>query len=77
MKRRAASDLRPNRRQKKADAQKVAKAAADEFGRLDILVNIAGNNVIAPMEEMAEEDFDRVLAVHLKGTFLCSQAAIP
>ena len=62
---------------RKADAQKLAKAAADAFGRVDILVNIAGNNVIAPLEEMAEEDFDRVIAVHLKGTFLCSQAAIP
>jgi 3-oxoacyl-[acyl-carrier protein] reductase len=61
----------------KADAQKLAKAAADAFGRVDILVNIAGNSLGAPLEEMAEADFDRVIAIHLKGTFLCSQAAIP
>ena len=42
-----------------------------------MLVNIAGIGLGSPMEDMKEEDFDRVLAVHLKGTFLCSQAAIP
>lgn len=61
---------------KKADAQNVVKAAVEKFGRLDILVNIAGIGLRAAIEDMQEEDFDRVLAVHLKGTFLCSQAAI-
>jgi 3-oxoacyl-[acyl-carrier protein] reductase len=61
----------------KADAQKLAKAAGDAFGRIDILVNIAGNSLGGALEEMAEADFDRVIAIHLKGTFLCSQAAIP
>ncbi len=61
----------------KADAQKLAKAAVDAFGRIDILVNIAGNNMGGPLEEMAEADFDKVIAIHLKGTFLCSQAVIP
>jgi 3-oxoacyl-[acyl-carrier protein] reductase len=62
---------------KKAEAQNAAKVAAETFGRLDMLVNIAGIGLSAPLEEMKEEDFDRVIAVHLKGTFLCSQAAIP
>jgi 3-oxoacyl-[acyl-carrier protein] reductase len=62
---------------KKADAQKLAKTAAETFGRVDILVNIAGNSLAAPLEEMSEADFDLVIAIHLKGTFLCSQAAIP
>ena len=61
---------------KKADAQKLAKAAADAFGRVDILVNIAGNSLGGALEEMPEADFDKVIAIHLKGTFLCSQAAI-
>src|SRR5690349_20394085 len=50
-------------------------AAVREFGRLDILVNNAG---IAPenlAENVREEDFDRTLAVNLKGTFFASQAA--
>jgi 3-oxoacyl-[acyl-carrier protein] reductase len=62
---------------KKADAQNLAKAAVDKFGRLDMLINIAGIGGGGLLEEMSEEDFDRVIAVHLKGTFLCSQAAIP
>jgi 3-oxoacyl-[acyl-carrier protein] reductase len=61
----------------KADAQRLAKAAADALGRIDILVNIAGNSQLALLEEMSEADFDRTIAIHLKGTFLCSQAAIP
>jgi NAD(P)-dependent dehydrogenase (short-subunit alcohol dehydrogenase family) len=61
---------------KKADAQNVVKSAVEKFGRLDILVNIAGIGLYAPIEDMLEEDFDRVLAVHVKGTFLCSQTAI-
>jgi NAD(P)-dependent dehydrogenase (short-subunit alcohol dehydrogenase family) len=50
-------------------------ATVQEFGRLDILVNNAG---IAPenlAENVREEDFDRTLAVNLKGTFFASQAA--
>jgi 3-oxoacyl-[acyl-carrier protein] reductase len=62
---------------KKADAQNLAKAAVENFGRLDMLINIAGIGLGTAIEDMSEEDFDRVLAVHLKGTFLCSQAAIP
>src|SRR5712675_513034 len=52
----------------------VDKAVA-HFGKLDILVNNAG---IAPenlAENVREEDFDRTLAVNLKGTFFASQAA--
>ena len=48
---------------------------ADCFGRLDILINNAG---VAPenlAENYREEDFDITLAVNLKGTFFCSQAA--
>ncbi len=51
------------------------EATVREFGRLDILVNNAG---IAPgnlAEDVREEDFDRTLAINLKGTFFCSQAA--
>jgi NAD(P)-dependent dehydrogenase (short-subunit alcohol dehydrogenase family) len=50
-------------------------AALSKFGRLDILVNNAGILRDRTILNMAEEDFDRVLAVHLRGTFLCTQAA--
>jgi NAD(P)-dependent dehydrogenase (short-subunit alcohol dehydrogenase family) len=50
-------------------------AALSKFGRLDVLVNNAGILRDRTILNMAEEDFDRVLAVHLRGTFLCTQAA--
>jgi len=49
--------------------------AARQFGRLDILVNNAGIAPENPAENVREEDFDRTLAVNLKGTFFASQAA--
>jgi len=45
------------------------------FGRLDILVNNAGIEKRASFLDVAVEDFDRVLAVNLRGAFLCAQAA--
>src|SRR3954453_9709636 len=50
-------------------------AAVEHFGRLDILVNNAGIAPGNPAEAVTEEDFDRTLAVNLKGTFFASQAA--
>ena len=58
-----------------AQVKQTVDAAASHFGRLDILVNNAGvvrDNLI---HKMTEEDFDRVLAVHLRGAFLCARAA--
>ncbi|MBN1585440.1 SDR family oxidoreductase [Candidatus Uhrbacteria bacterium] len=48
---------------------------AKKFGRLDILVNNAGIFPSVPFPKMTEADWDSVLDVNLKGTFLCSQAA--
>jgi NAD(P)-dependent dehydrogenase (short-subunit alcohol dehydrogenase family) len=50
-------------------ARRIVDAAKAEFGRLDIVVNNAGNLRNSPLSEMSEEDFDSVIAVHLKGTF--------
>jgi meso-butanediol dehydrogenase/(S,S)-butanediol dehydrogenase/diacetyl reductase len=47
------------------------------FGGLDTLVNSAGVIHIAPLAEIAEKDWDRVIDVDLKGVFLCCQAAAP
>ncbi|WAM30884.1 3-oxoacyl-[acyl-carrier-protein] reductase [Caldicellulosiruptor naganoensis] len=46
-----------------------------EFGRLDILVNNAGITKDGLILRMNEEDFDKVIAINLKGAFLCAKAA--
>ncbi|MER7990992.1 SDR family oxidoreductase [Streptomyces noursei] len=50
-------------------------AAADRFGRLDVLVNNAGTGVVGPFEGIALDDVDRVLAVNVRAPFLAAQAA--
>ncbi|MBI2440144.1 MAG: 3-oxoacyl-[acyl-carrier-protein] reductase [Lentisphaerae bacterium] len=54
--------------------QRTVDEALQAFGRLDILVNNAGITRDGLLVRMAEEDFDRVLAVNLKGTFLFTKA---
>jgi len=56
-------------------ADGIVWAAQGRFGRLDILVNNAGILRDRTLLNMSEEDFDRVLDVHLRGTFLCTQSA--
>ncbi len=48
----------------------------DSFGRLDILVNNAGIQKGVPSDEVAMEDFDRILGVNLRGAFLCAREAL-
>ena len=58
------------------DVKKMVDRALAEFGRIDILVNNAGICKVATIEETTEEDWDRVMAVNLKGVFLCSKAVM-
>jgi NAD(P)-dependent dehydrogenase (short-subunit alcohol dehydrogenase family) len=58
-------------------AQSIVQSAIREFGRVDAVVNNAGNLRDVLFHKMTEEEFDSVIAVHLKGTFNVSRAAAP
>ena len=58
---------------KKSDVEAMVKQTLEKFGRVDILVNNAGILRIEPTEDMKEEDWDKVLAINLKGQFLCAR----
>ncbi|MBP7495002.1 MAG: SDR family oxidoreductase [Spirochaetales bacterium] len=53
------------------------KQTVAKFGRIDILVNNAGISRHKPIEEMTVELFDQVIAVNLRGTFLCCKSVTP
>jgi len=57
----------------------LARRTLDEFGRIDILVNAAGGigPIETPLHKIPPADWDRVLAVNLRGVFLCCRAVVP
>ncbi len=59
------------------DAHHMVQAALDNFGRIDAVVNNAGNLRDVLFHKMTEDDFDAVIGVHLKGSFNVSRAAAP
>ena len=63
-----------------ASVQQMAHEAIDRFGRIDILVNKAALFTAIPMKEFDEievDEWDRVMAVNLRGPFLCAKAVLP
>lgn len=58
-----------------AEANALIAAAADAFGRVDVLVNNAGITRDGLAARMGDEDFDAVIDINLKGTFHCCRAA--
>jgi 3-oxoacyl-[acyl-carrier protein] reductase len=61
----------------KADCAKLAAAAAERLGGLDVVCANAGVFPSARLADLAEDDIDRVLGVNLKGTILTVQACLP
>jgi 3-oxoacyl-[acyl-carrier protein] reductase len=59
------------------DVQALAATVGETFGRIDVLVSNAGIQKAQPITETSVEDWDRMLAVHLRGAFLCCRVVTP
>ena len=63
---------------READCGRLVAAAREKFGKVDILVNNAGHyGPVVPVEEYPLEEFDKVVAVHLRAAFLLSKLVLP
>lgn len=81
---RALGDISPGSRfiacdvSRSADVQAMTAEVMAEHGRIDALVNNAGiPGALVPADELDDDVWDRVLAVNLRGVFLCSKYAVP
>jgi 3-oxoacyl-[acyl-carrier protein] reductase len=59
------------------EVQRAIRQTVEHFGGLNILVNNAGICPMSDIADITEAEWDRVLAINLKGAFLCCQAALP
>ena len=60
----------------KSEVRKIVAEGTSRFGKIDILVNNAGIGAGGPVRDLDEAVWDRVVSVHLKSMFLCSQAVM-
>ncbi|EAQ46539.1 3-ketoacyl-(acyl-carrier-protein) reductase [Roseobacter sp. MED193] len=61
-----------------ASVSAMAEAAIEAFGQVDILINNAGvTHLPTPLDEVSEEDFDRVFNVNMKSVYLTARALVP
>ena len=61
---------------KEDDVVGMFEDVVDQLGSLHVLVNNAGIQISRPSEELSAEEFDKVIAVNLRGAFLCAREAI-
>jgi glucose 1-dehydrogenase len=61
---------------KEDEVEAMVAQSIDELGGIDVLVNNAGIQVSRPSHELSSAEFDRVLAVNLRGAFLCAREVI-
>src|SRR5688572_14510785 len=59
------------------EVRRLAKESLAAFGRIDVLVNNAGTNVPQPIDEIKEEDWDRVMEINLHSVMLLTKLLVP
>jgi meso-butanediol dehydrogenase / (S,S)-butanediol dehydrogenase / diacetyl reductase len=62
---------------KREDCDALVSSAVDRFGKLDVLVNAAGMNLVGKVQETSDEDWEACLASDLSGVFYMTRAAVP
>lgn len=62
---------------KTEEVENVVNKAIEKFGKIDVLVNNAGITRDTLLMRMKEEDFDKVIEINLKGTFVVTKAVVP
>jgi len=61
----------------RSEAERLAKTALEQMGRVDILVNNAGTNVPSPIDQVKDEDWDRVIELNLSACMVLTRALVP
>ncbi|MBI3408381.1 MAG: 3-oxoacyl-ACP reductase FabG [Planctomycetes bacterium] len=62
---------------KRADVRKLAQTALEQMGKIDILINNAGTNVPQPIDQIKDEDWDRVMEINLNSIMVLTRALVP
>ena len=62
---------------RKTSVEQMVQTALNRWGRIDILVNVAGGAQVKPVIEVSETEWDHIINMNLKSVFLCSQAVLP
>jgi glucose 1-dehydrogenase len=61
---------------KEDDVVRMVEQTVDQLGGIDVLINNAGIQISRPSHELSQADFEKVLAVNLRGAFLCARESI-
>src|SRR5262245_40084725 len=62
---------------RRADVERLARTALDQVGRIDILVNNAGTNIPQPIDEIRDDDWDKVMEINLNSVMALTRALVP
>ena len=62
---------------RRTEAERLAKTALEQMGRVDILINNAGTNIPSPIDQVKDEDWDRVIELNLGACMVLTRALVP